>query len=286
MSVQKTSFALGRTWTPSWQRRLPGILAQANRIVFAAGLAVLALVVWQLVAYFGSIPEWKLPSPWQVLQTLGSDAGLIARHTRVTAYEAVLGFAIAVVIGLALAVAIHQSRVVERALYPYVIASQAIPVIAIAPILIIWLGFGILPKVIVIVLITFFPITVNTVDGLRKADPDMLNLLRTMGASRWQVFKMVQMPSALPLFFSGAKIAAAVSVIGAFIGEYVGATEGLSWLIRRSSAQFLTARVYASVFALSAMGIVLFYAVSYVERLATPWARRPDEQARGKESRS
>lgn len=285
MSVQKRSLSLGRIWAPSAQRHLPGILAQANRIAFSAGLAVLALVVWQLVAYFGSIPEWKLPSLWQVLQTLGSDAGLIARHARVTAYEAVLGFTIAVVVGLALAVAIHQSRLVERALYPYVIASQAIPVIAIAPILIIWLGFGILPKVIVIVLITFFPITVNTVDGLRKADPDMLNLLRTMGASRWQVFKIVQMPSALPLFFSGAKIAAAVSVIGAFIGEYVGASEGLSWLIRRSSAQFLTARVYASVFALSAMGIILFYAVSYIERLATPWTRRPDEPVRTSESR-
>ncbi len=286
MSVEKKTFALGRSWMPSRQRRLPRFMEQANRFVFAAGLAVLALVVWQLVAYFGSIPEWKLPSPWQVLQTLGSDAGLIARHARVTAYEAVLGFAIAVIVGLVLAVAIHQSRIVERALFPYVIASQAIPIIAIAPILIIWLGFGILPKVIVIVLITFFPITVNTVDGLRKADPDMLTLMRTMGASRWQIFKMVEVPSALPLFFSGAKIAAAVSVIGAFIGEYVGASEGLSWLIRRSSAQFLTARVYASVFALSVMGIALFYAVSYIERLATPWARRPEAPAPTEESRS
>ena len=156
------------------------------------------------------------------------------------------------------------------------IASQAIPIIALAPVLVVWFGFGLFPKVIVIVLITFFPIAINTVDGLRRVDPEMLTLMHTMGASRWQVFRLVRLPSALPLFFTGAKMAAAVAVIGAVLGEWVGAADGLGYLITRSSAQFLTARVFASIAVLCVMGIVLFYAVSRVERWATPWAHRAE----------
>jgi len=240
----------------------------------AAIVALGGLLVWQVVDFFGDIPRWQLPSPWEVLQALGDHPGVIARHAGVTAQEALLGFAIAVAFGFALAVAIAHSRLLERALYPYVIASQAVPIIAIAPVLVIWFGFGLLPKIVVIVLITFFPIAINTVDGLRNVDPDLLRLMRTMGATRWQVFRMVRLPSALPLFFSGAKVAAAVSVIGAILGEWVGASEGLGYLIKLDSAQFLTARVFASIFVLAAMGIALFALVSAIERRAAPWARR------------
>lgn len=254
-------------------RPILGAFATAHRYALALLLALGGVLVWQAVTYFRDIPSWLVPSPWEVLQALGDDAGLIARHTWVTAQEALLGFVVAVAVGFALAVAIAHSRLVERALYPYVIASQAVPIIAIAPVLVVWFGFGMLPKIIVIVLITFFPVTINTVDGLRSVEPDLLRLMRTMGASRWQVFRMVRLPSALPLFFSGAKVAAAVSVIGAILGEWVGASEGLGYLITRSSAQFLTARVFASIVVLSLMGIALFYLVSYLERVATPWAK-------------
>ncbi len=275
MSSLKKSLVLRRSSSElSEPNRWSMLASSANRYALSVLLALGVVIIWQAVTFFFSIQRWLLPSPWEVLGALFSGRGLLARHTWVTAEEALIGFAVAVAIGFGVAVLISNWRVAERALYPYVIASQAIPIIAIAPVLVVWFGFGLLPKVIVIVLITFFPVTINTVDGLRNVDPEMMTLMRSLGASRWQVFRMVQLPSALPLFFSGVKIAAAVSVIGAILGEWVGASEGLGYLITRSSAQFLTARVFAVIFVLSAMGILLFYAVSYIERLATPWARR------------
>ncbi len=271
----KKSYASVRPIEESTEDRwLPGPLSTANRYAWSVGLALVVLVIWQAVTYFFSIQSWLLPSPVEVVQALADTPGLIFRHAAVTAQEAIIGFAVAMVVGVSLAAAVTSSRAIERAIYPYVIASQAIPVIAIAPVLVVWFGFGLLPKAVVIVLITFFPIAINTVDGLRNVDPEMTTLMRSLGATRWQVFRMVRVPSALPLFFSGAKIAAAVSVIGAVLGEWVGASEGLGYLITRSSAQFLTARVFASIVVLSFMGIALFYFVSYVERMATPWARR------------
>ncbi len=276
----KKSYASVRPIEESTEDRWwPGPLSAANRYAWSAGLALVVLVIWQAVTYFFSIQSWLLPSPVEVVQALGDTPRLIFRHAAVTAQEAIIGFAVAIVVGVTLAAAVTSSRAIERAVYPYVIASQAIPVIAIAPVLVVWFGFGLLPKAVVIVLITFFPIAINTVDGLRNVDPEMTTLMRSLGATRWQVFRMVQVPSALPLFFSGAKIAAAVSVIGAVLGEWVGASEGLGYLITRSSAQFLTARVFASIVVLSFMGIALFYSVSYLERIATPWARRDTASA-------
>lgn len=275
MNLQKEALPVARpTPVRPVGRGSPRGWAAANRYVFSLLLALLGMLVWQAVTFFGSIQSWLLPSPWEVLRALGADASLIWHHAWVTAREALIGFAGAVVAGFALAVAISQWRAAERALYPYVIASQAVPIIAIAPVLVVWFGFGLLPKVIVIVLITFFPITINTVDGLRQVDGEMLTLMRTLGATRWQVFRLVRLPSALPLFFSGVKIAAAISIIGAVLSEWVAAHEGLGYLITRSSAQFLTARVFASIIVLCLMGIAMFYAVSRIERMAAPWAHR------------
>lgn len=275
MSIDKRLYSLDVRGLPPTGQRVNAALSAAGRYTITTTLALAALIVWQAVSFFGDVQPWLLPSPWEVLEALRDDADLISRHAWVTAQEALIGFAAAVAVGFVLAVGISQSRVAERALYPYVIASQAIPVIAIAPVLVVWFGFGLLPKVLVIILITFFPVTINTVDGLRQVDPEMLTLMRTIGASRWQVFRMVRLPSALPLFFAGVKIAAAVSVIGAILGEWVGASEGLGYLITRSSAQFLTARVFASIFVLSAMGLLLFFIVTRIERVSTPWAHRP-----------
>ena len=278
MSTERKSIIGAHGW-PVRGWRAGAVASAANRYAVSALLALAALIVWQAVSYFGSIQPWLLPSPWEVIESIGEDAGLIFRHAAVTAQEALLGFIIAVAVGFALAVGITYSHVFEKAVYPYVIASQAVPIIAIAPVLVVWFGFGLLPKIIVIVLITFFPVAIASVDGLRKVDPEMLTLMRTMGSSRWQVFRMVRLPAALPLFFSGVKIAAAVSVIGAVLAEWVGASEGLGYLITRSSAQFLTARVFASIFVLSAMGLILFYVVSKIERAATPWAHRAADEA-------
>ena len=200
-------------------------------------------------------------------------APLLWRHTLATLLEIVVGFGLSLACGVALAAAIGLSRTLERAIYPFVIASQTIPIIVIAPMLLIWIGYGFAPKVIVVALISFFPIVVNMVDGLKSVDRDMVNLMRTLGASRWQVFFKVQVPTSLPYLFSGMRVAIAVSVIGAVIGEWVGSSEGLGYLMLRSKPQFLTERVFAAIVILSALGVGLFGSVGIVERLAIPWWR-------------
>ncbi len=240
-------------------------------------LAVLAL--WQLATALYHIPRWLLPSPSAIGRELVASHTLLLSHTWVTLEEAVLGFGVSLVSGVALAIVIAYSRTLERAVYPFVIASQTIPVIAIAPLLLIWLGYGVGPKVVVVALIAFFPIVVNTVDGLRSADADMVNMMRTLGAGRWQIFTKVLAPTSLPYLFSGVRVAVAVSLIGAVIGEWVGSSKGLGYLMIRSKPQFLTERVFAAIFILSIMGIALFAAVGLVERYAIPWHRKERQAA-------
>ena len=236
-------------------------------------LVMMALCAWEGAVRLLQIANWLLPPPSNILMELVESRNLFLRHTWVTLKEVLLGFASALTLGIAVAMAISYSRVIERAAYPFVIASQTIPVIAIAPLLLIWIGYGIWPKIIVVVLVSFFPIVVNTVDGLKSADQDILNLMRTLGASKWQIFTKVQMPSSLPFLFSGIRVAITMSVIGAVIGEWVGASAGLGYLMTRSAPQFLTDRVFASIFILSVMGITLFSTVVLVERYAMPWHR-------------
>ena len=233
-----------------------------------------AAAVWEAAVRFFDVERWLLPPPSAIGAELLASRDLLLRHTWVTLGEVVLGFALALVIGVALAGVIAYSRLVERAVYPFVIASQTVPVIVIAPLLLIWIGYGIWPKVIVVVLLSFFPIVVNTVDGLKSADPDLLRMMRTLGANRWQLFVKVQAPSCLPFLFSGLRVAIALSVIGAVVGEWVGASSGLGYLMTRSAPQFLTDRVFASMFILSVMGVALFLLVVLTERYAVPWHSR------------
>ena len=235
---------------------------------------VLALLVagWEAVARAGWVEDYLLPAPSEVARALVEDRALLFPDAWVTAQEVLLGFALALAAGLAVAVALHLSPLLRRAFYPLVVASQAVPVIVIAPILVIWFGFGMGPKLIVIALICFFPIAVNTFDGLRAVDPAQRRMLRTLGAGRWDVFRRLELPSALPFLFSGAKVAVAVAVIGAVFGELVGSDAGLGHAIQVGTAQLLTARVFAAVLLLSAMAIALFALVSLIERRAVPWA--------------
>ena len=226
---------------------------------------------WEAVVALNDIPHWKLPAPSAIGEELWTSKGLLLRHTWVTLTEVLVGFAIALVGGVLLAAFISLTRTLGRVIYPSVIASQTVPIVVIAPLLLIWVGYGMQHKVIVVALISVFPIVVNTVDGLRSADPDMINLLRTMGANRWQVFTKVQVPTCLPFLFSGIKIAITVSVIGAVIGEWVGSSEGLGYLAIRSKSQFLSERVYAASVLLSLLGIGLFLIAGLLERILLPW---------------
>lgn len=241
----------------------------APALVLAATLAV-----WEVWVRARNVPAWLLPPPSAIGQTLWTNRGMLAHHAWVTLGEVLVGFAFALVAGVALAVVIDASRIAARALYPLVIASQTIPVIALAPLLLTWFGYGITPKVIVIGLIVFFPIVVNTVDGLRSADREQLDLLRAFGAGRWRRFWIVKAPGAVPMLFSGARIGVAVSVIGAVFAEFSGSRSGLGYLIRISNSQQKTALVFAAIVLLSAMALGLFWGVALLERVCLPWRRR------------
>jgi len=234
---------------------------------------LLGLLAWEVLVRLRDTPSWFIPKPTEVARELVESRALIWGHTWTTLQEMLLGLLLAFVLGVLLAVAIASSRLVERAIYPALVASQAVPIIALAPILLIWFGYGMTPKVIVVVLTCFFPIVVSMVDGLRASDADALALLRSMGASRWQIMRIVRVPAALPALFSGTRIAAAWSVIGALVGEWVGASSGLGYLMTRSASQFQTPRLYAAVFVAAALGITLFALVALAERVALPWRR-------------
>ena len=235
--------------------------------------AVLLVLLWQAGVTLFDVPAWKLPAPSAIAVELFNSRALFARHTWVTFQEAAIGFAVAFALGVVVAGLIASSFSFRRVVYPMVIASQTIPTIVIAPLLLIWIGYGLAPKVVVVVLITFFPIVVNTVDGLGATDPDMVRMMRTMGAARRQIFFKVRVPGALPFVFSGTKIAITFSVIGAVIGEWVGSNAGLGYLTRSSVPLFLTARSFGAVVLLAAMGIALFLAAALLERRVLRWQR-------------
>ena len=239
----------------------------------ALPIAILAFsgICWEASVRIFDTPQYVLPGPWMILQVMWQRVDLLAFHALVTLTEIGLGFLVALVIGLALAVMIHSSRIIERAFLPLVISSQTIPVFAIAPLLILWFGYGIGSKVVMTAIIVFFPIVINTVEGLKAADPDTLALLQILEASPRQVFFKVRIPQSLPFVFSGIKIGVAVSVIGAVIGEWVGAREGLGYLMIHANAQLQVELVFASIFWLSILGTGLYGLVAILERLLVPW---------------
>jgi NitT/TauT family transport system permease protein/putative hydroxymethylpyrimidine transport system permease protein len=239
--------------------------------MMAAVLIVALLGAWQLYADLGNVDDFILPSPSEVASALWDDRGLLWDNLLVTAQEVALGILAAVVLGCACAVALHFSRSLRRATYPLLVASQAIPIVVVAPLLIVWLGFGLAPKVAIIALVCFFPIVVTTLDALSRVDRDTLKLLRTLDAGRWSAFRFAEAPAALPAALSGAKIAVAVAVIGAVFAEYAGSSEGLGHLILQAIPRLETARAWAAVVVLAAFAVALFYALDLAQRRLVPW---------------
>jgi NitT/TauT family transport system permease protein/putative hydroxymethylpyrimidine transport system permease protein len=251
-------------------------LTLARRYLPPVLLLAALIGVWELyVDLKGGTFSLILPAPHQVAKSLYTDRSLLWSSFLVTAREVLLGMLVAGGAGLLLAVAIHFSETIRRAAYPLVIGSQAVPVVILAPVLVFWLGFGILPKIVVVALVSFFSIVVTTLEGLWSVDPDLLKLMRTFDAPRRRSFWHVELPTALPGVFTGAKIAVAVSVIGAVFAEYTGSNSGLGYLILVSTPQLLTARAYAAVVILSVFAIALFGLLALAERVALPWAYEP-----------
>lgn len=256
---------------PGGGRSRPG--SRAARIAAPVGFALLALALWQLYCALSGVSEATLPRPTQVAEALWDQWGPLAlgHNTWVTASEILIGYLLAVVVGVALAALIRSSLLIERALYPWLVVSQMVPIPALAPLLVLWTGFDLRPKILVIALVSFFPIAVSTIDGLRAVDPQLLRLLRTMRASAWQRFRYARVPAAVPSVFSGLKIAAALSVIGAVFAEWVGSSEGLGYLILVLNNATETAAMFAVIFLLACLGIALFGAVLLLQRLLLPW---------------
>ncbi len=238
----------------------------------ALGLLAAGVALWELLVRALRVPAYLLPAPSAVGADFHSDAGLLLSATWVTLREVLLGFLLACAAGLALALALHLSGTLSRALYPLLIASQTIPFVVLAPILVILLGFDLAPKLVIVALICFFPIVVNGTDGLRSVDPDLVRMMRTLDASRWAILQRVEWPSALPLIFSGLRVAATYAAIGAVFGEWAGSNAGLGYVMLQATPNLDTPRIFAAVVILTALSLALFLLVSLVERLAVPWA--------------
>lgn len=234
-------------------------------------LLVLLGIGWWAITAAEVFPAYLVPTPGDVANELVTEREMLARHTWVTTYETVIGFLLAALIGMLAAVVIVYSPTLEKALYPLILFAQVIPKIAIAPILVVWFGFGPMPKVILAVMIAFFPVVVSGVAGLRSTDPELLDLSATMGASRWKTFRKIRFPNALPHLMSGLKVAVTLAVVGAVVGEFVGADEGLGYVLLLASGNLNSSLLFADLILMSALGVVLFVLVEIAEALLIPW---------------
>jgi putative hydroxymethylpyrimidine transport system permease protein len=246
-------------------------------VLLPVGVLAAMLAAWQLAADSGALADvlgldsFLVPSPSEIATSLWEDRELLAENAWVTLREVLAGFALAVVLGSLIAAALHLSPLLRRTFYPLVVASQTIPIIVIAPILVVWFGFGIGPKVAMVALICFFPIVVNALDGLATAPAEQRKLMRSLGAGRLRTFTTLEVPNALPYLFSGAKVAVAVAVIGAVFGEWAGADSGLGHLMLLDNAQLEVPRLFAAVLVLSLMAVALFALLALAERRLVWW---------------
>jgi ABC-type nitrate/sulfonate/bicarbonate transport system permease component len=252
-------------------RRPRRTIAGAGRLAAPALLIAAILALWQAATLLWRMPLYILPSPLQIVSAAIEARTLLGQHAWQTAQETLWGFGLALAVGLGLGFAIDASATLRSAVYPLLVISQTIPTVAIAPLLVIWLGYGIWPKIIVVGLVCFFPIVVNTADGLRVADPELIALLRTMGASGRDILTKVRLPGALPMIFAGVKIAITYSVVGAILGEWVGASQGLGVFMIRASNSFRTDWVFASIGVTALLSLALFGLVALIERLSLRW---------------
>ncbi len=239
------------------------------------------ILLWHLGTDLSGIPAFILPPPGLVLERFIQSVidGSLVRHTLYTLLEVLVGLVLGVAAATSLGYLLAKSPAVERLLSPYVVASQSVPVVAIAPLLVIWFGPGLISKVMICALIVFFPVLVNTIVGLRSVPDDLRDLMRSLQASRWQVFSLLEVPAALPVFLGGLRIGATLAVIGAVVGEFVGADRGLGFMVNRARGQYDTALVFVAVLALIIMALSLYGIVTLLEKRLLSWQRKPETSA-------
>jgi NitT/TauT family transport system permease protein len=245
--------------------------AGMSRYIYPVISLALCVAAWQAFVLIDRPSDYILPPPWMVVETLADRFGYLLGHAWVTAGEILGGFAISVAIGIPIAIVIVSSTVIERLVFPILVTSQAMPMTGLAPLIIVWLGFGLETKIVIVVLISFFPIVVNTAIGLKSVPTDMLDLARTMGLSTVKLFFKIKLPHALPTIFAGLRVAATVSVIGAIVGEFVGANRGLGYLLLLASSKLQTSLMFADIFVLVVISLTFFTIITSLERVLLPW---------------
>jgi NitT/TauT family transport system permease protein len=247
------------------------LIAQADRAWRPTVLLAACAVAWWAVAQFKLTKAYLVPSPGSTWKVITGQWSYLFHNTWVTGYETVIGFAIAAGVGVLSAVLMVYSATVEKTLYPLLLFAQVIPKIAIAPLFVVWLGFGISPKILITVLIAFFPVVISMVTGLKSVDHDMLDLASTMGSGAFKTFAKIRFPASLPHLFSGLKVAVTLAVTGAVVGEFVGANEGLGYVILQATGNVDTPMLFAGLLMMSAIGVLLFFLVELAEALMLPW---------------
>lgn len=258
---------------------MPGKLIAILRHSMPAFITVAGLlVVWQAATTVFAIPNWLLPSPARIVVAMWEWRDLLLRDTAVTVLETLIGFTLALAGGVPIAAALVSSSLLWRAFYPVLAGIQSVPKNAIAPLLILWFGTGQMSKVIIAFLISFFPIVINAVSGMLLVDADAMDMVKSLRASRWQVFWYFRLPNALPFIFAASKVSITLALVGAVIGEFVGADSGLGYIILVSSSQLHTDVAFVAIVLLAAIGMGLFSMVGAVERLATPWVHTQSDQ--------
>lgn len=229
------------------------------------------LLLWEIGVHFSGVEKWILPAPDQVFQALWQSRELIVLHSVQTVFESLIGLSVAVLLGIIIAILMEWSAFFRKLLKPFVVVSQTIPFIVLAPLLIIWLGYGVLPKIVVIVLACFFPISMNMYDGFRSVDTGMIKLLRSMGANKLQIFQHVTFPTSLPYFFSGLRVAGAYAIGVAVVSEWLGSEKGLGILLLRSAKSYQTETVFASIIVISLLSLLLVGIIEFIARWSIPW---------------
>ncbi len=238
----------------------------------------LIVAVWEAVCDFGGVSDYLLPAPSAIAKDIAANWQYFLPHIGMTSAEVMLGFLMSIAVGIPVAILLTFSRILNRALYPLIVGSQVIPKVAIAPVMLAWFGFGMTPKIAIIVTIAFFPIVINAVVGLRSATPQMIYLAQSMGATRMQIFWKFRLPQAMPSILAGVKMASVLAVIGAVVAEFVGADSGLGYVILSASSNFDITRQFSSIVILSALGMLFFWMVEFAERVSIPWHVSTREQ--------
>ncbi|GAA3812791.1 ABC transporter permease [Cellulomonas soli] len=263
------------THTTGTRPARPAVVPRTRSRLLPPLLGVVALlVVWQTATWLFAVPAWMLPSPSRIVVEAVAVAPDLGDDLLATTWLTVLGFAIGAVLGLLVAALLHLVDPLKQAVYPLLIVSQNVPTIALAPLLVIWFGFGLTPKIVVIVLVCFFPVAVAAMDGLRAADPVALDYLRMSGADRGQVFRLLEVPGSLPTVFSGLKIAATYAVMGAVVAEWVGSDRGLGHYMLLQKSAFRADRMFVSIAVIIALSLLLFGLIALLERRLTRWRPR------------